>query len=71
MTIKTTGDVREILAQALEKAAAGDLSATDGKNMIGLANQICHSMTAEIKQQAMQTTLGRKCAAFGSTKINK
>lgn len=67
--ITTTGLIREALAAALTKAGNGELSATDGKNMIGLANQITTSMAVELKHQNMQSTLGLTVTEFGKINI--
>jgi hypothetical protein len=66
----TTGNIRKMLIQALEQASTGKLSADDGKNMIGLANQISHSMQTEVKAQAMALKLGHNVEKFGSLKVD-
>ena len=67
--ITTTGLLRATLAAALEKAANGELPAADGKNIIGLANQITTSMAVELKHQNMQSVLGQEVALFGNINI--
>lgn len=67
--ITTTGAIREALSAALIRAGKGELSATDGKNMIGLANQITTSMAVEIKHQNMQSGLGLTVSTFGHVNI--
>lgn len=67
--ITTTGKVREALADALDRVSRGELAATDGVVMIGLANQITHSMAVELKHQALENALGHKTVAFGSINI--
>jgi hypothetical protein len=69
VVITTTGKIREALASALEKAGRGELSAVDGKNMIGLANQITSNMAVELKHQAMQSGLGINVTTFGKVDI--
>lgn len=66
-----TKDVRKILTTAMEKAADGALSAEDGRNIIGLANQISHSMAVEIKALAMKERLGQKSETFGHLKVDE
>ena len=68
-TITTTGAVREALASALIRSSNGELSATDGKNMIGLANQITSSMAVELKHQNIQSALGMEVTTFGKVNI--
>ena len=66
MSKVTTGDVRDILASSLKKAAKSKLSAADGKNLIGLSNQISKSMAVEIKHTTMQKSLGNVTDTFGT-----
>lgn len=67
--ITTTGKIREALADALVRAGKGELSAVDGRNMIGLANQITTSMAVELKRQNMQSQLGLEVTEFGKVNI--
>ena len=69
MSKLTTGNVRDILAASLKQAAKGNLSSVDGKNLIGLANQISNSMSVEIKYANMQTTLGNATDSLGTVMI--
>jgi len=68
-SITTTGAIRDALAAALIRAAKGELSAVDGKNMIGLSNQITSSMAVELKHQNMQSALGLTVTTFGKVNI--
>ena len=68
-TITTTGNVREALADALQRVSKGELPANDAKAMIGLANQITTSMAVELKHQTIQSTLGHKVTTFGKVEI--
>lgn len=69
-THNTTSKIRSVLAEALDRAMAGNLSAEDGKNIIGLANQISHSMAVEVKVQTMNAKLGHNNEKFGSLRID-
>ncbi len=69
--ITTTGKIREALAEALVRAGRGELSAADGKNMIGLANQITSNMAVEIKHQTMQASIGNGVTTFGKVNIGE
>lgn len=66
-----TSQIRNILANALEKAAAGELSQHDAKSLVGLSNQITQSIAVEIKAVEMQLKLGQKVAKFGDFKVNE
>jgi len=65
VAIKTTGELREILTSKLEKACNSELSEVDGRNIIGLANQITKSMVAEARHTNTPITV------FGTLKIGK
>lgn len=65
-----TSQIRNILANALEKAAAGELSQSDAKSIVGISNQITQSIAVEIKAIEMQLKLGQKAAKFGDLKVN-
>lgn len=66
----TTSKIRGVLAEGLNKAISGELSAEDGKNIIGLANQISHSMAVEVKVMAMKSKLGHQVGKFGELKVD-
>jgi hypothetical protein len=65
----TTGKIRRILVDSLEKAAKGELSAEDGRNIIGLANQISHSMQSEVKVQLLKSQVGHQVDKFGQLEV--
>jgi hypothetical protein len=67
--ITTTGKVRAVLADALDRISRGELPAQDGQVMVGLANQITKNMAAEIKYQTIQSSLGLQATVFGSVCI--
>lgn len=69
MAITTSGKLRKVLVEAIERAAKGDMPQADGRNIIGLANQITLSMTAELKVRQMQVALNGAADAFGSVQI--
>lgn len=66
----TTANIRSVLADALNKAVKGNLSAEDGRNVIGLANQISQSMAVEVKVMSMKTQLGHQTEKFGELKVD-
>lgn len=69
MKITESGKIRAALADALVRASKGELSAIDGKNMIGLANQITLSISVELKHQNMESALGMEVTTFGKLNI--
>lgn len=66
----TTSRIRGVLAEALDRAMAGDLSNEDGRNVIGLANQISHSMAVECKVLILKTKLGHQSEKFGDLSVD-
>jgi hypothetical protein len=67
--ISTTKQIRRALAAALERASQGNLSASDGKNIIGLANQISQSMSTEVQVMKTKTALGHQVEKFGELEV--
>jgi len=67
----TTGAVRSLLAKTLARAASGELSSVDGKNIIGIANQISKSMSEEIKHNNMMVRLGVIVDTYGAIEIGE
>lgn len=64
-----TKDIRKMLAESMQKAVSGELPSEDGRNIIGLANQISHSMAVEVKVQITKERLGHQADKFGSLEI--
>ncbi len=64
-----TKDLRKMLAAALDKALNGELSSEDGRNIIGLANQITASMVTEVKVQILRERMGHQVDKFGDLNI--
>lgn len=64
-TISTTRAVRKTLVDALSKASKGELSQEDGKNIIGLSNQISKSMSTEVKVMSTKAKMGHQAKKFG------
>ena len=65
----TSGEIRKALSMALVEACNGRLSATDGKNIVGIANQIANSIKSEVQAQTMQTKMGHQVSVLGSLKV--
>lgn len=68
--MKTSG-IRKMLADAMEKASKGELATEDGRNIVGLANQISHSMAVEVKVSMMKDRLGQQTDKFGQLDIGE
>ena len=69
-TKNTTSSIRATLAKALERVMKGDLSADDGRNLIGLANQISQSMAVEVKVMTMKAKAGHQVDKFGELEVD-
>lgn len=70
MAKSTTSKIRGTLAAALERAMKGDLSSEDGRNIIGLANQISQNMAVEVKVLTMNVRLGHQQEKFGDLSVD-
>lgn len=64
--IKTSGDLREFLASALNGVSNGTFDVDKAKNVVKIAQQINESFYAEIKIAKIQTELGAERAKFGA-----
>lgn len=66
-----TSNIRKMLADSMKKASEGALPVEDGRNIIGLANQISQSMAVEVKVATMKERLGHQGEKFGQLEIDK
>jgi hypothetical protein len=66
----TTKAIRASLVNALSRATNGDLSAEDGRNIIGLANQISQSMGTEVKVMTTKLKMGHQVEKFGDLEVS-
>jgi len=66
----TTAKIRKTLSDALVRAANGNLSADDGRNIIGLANQISQNMAVEVKVMTMKMQMGHQTEKFGELAVD-
>jgi hypothetical protein len=69
--ISTTGKVQQMLIDSIDRACKGQVSASDGKNIIGFSNQLANIINVELKNQAMQAKLGLEVSAFGAMKLGE
>jgi len=51
-------------------AMKGELPSEDGRNIIGLANQISQSMAVEVKVMSMKIKAGQKVEEFGHLEVD-
>lgn len=68
-TKNTTAALRKTLLESIEKCAAGQLDHSDGKNLIGLSNQITSNMAVEVKVMTMRHQLGQAVSVFGALEV--
>lgn len=64
-------ELRKALTGALTKATKGQLPVDDGKNIIGLANQITSNMAVEVKVMTMKNSLGHAEQTFGHLNVDE
>jgi hypothetical protein len=69
MSKNKTKQIRKTLIDALERSSNGDLSAEDGRNIIGLANQITQSMGTEVKVMTTKMKMGHQVEKFGELEV--
>lgn len=65
-----TKDLRKKLIDVIDQIQAGELSASDGRNIVGAANQINISLQTELKNMKLQYELGRKVNTLGNMDIS-
>lgn len=65
----TTRSIRKTLVDCLSKASKGELDQADGKNIIGLANQLTQNMAVEVKVMTMKSKMGHQVQKFGDLNI--
>jgi len=58
--MKDTKALRKFLAETMVMIREGDVSPSDGRNIVGAANQINLSVGAELKKQKLDYEMGRK-----------
>lgn len=66
----TTANIRAALAAALERTLAGNMPVEDGRNIIGYANQISQSMSAEVRVMTMKAKAGHQVEKFGELQVD-
>jgi hypothetical protein len=68
--IKTTGDLREMLCDAINQVADGTMQPETARNLTKLAGRINDSFHAEAKISRLQIEIGRESSALGKLPIN-
>jgi hypothetical protein len=71
MAIKTTGELREFLANMLLGIKNGDLDEHKARNITKMAAQINESFYSEIKIAKVRMEAGDEAAKLGELAINK
>lgn len=69
--IRTTGELREFLVQAIIDVRAGTLDPEKAKNITRLASQVNDSFFSEIKCALVRKSLGQQNTEIGDLPINK
>jgi hypothetical protein len=69
--LKTTGELREFLAQMLLGVKNGDLALDQASRITKMAAQINESFYSEIKIAKVQLEAGKAVADLGALPINK
>lgn len=68
--IKTTGDLREFLASAINSVANGTMDTDKARNITKLAAQINESFYSEIKIAKVQIEMDKPTAELGTLPIS-
>lgn len=64
-----TKELRQFLVKTMQRIEKGEITANDGRNIIGCMNQINLSITAELKARKMAMEAGEKILPFGDMQI--
>ena len=56
--MKKTKEIRQFLINAMQKIEKGEMSASDGRNIVGCMNQINISIANELKSQRLAIEMG-------------
>ncbi len=65
-----TKDLRHKLFNAIDLIIDGKIAPSDGRNIVGAANQINISLQTELKSMKMQHELGQKVVAMGELSLD-
>lgn len=65
-----TKNLRSKLMNAIDLIASGDMSPSDGRNLVGTANQINISLQTELKSMKMQHEMGKQVTDLGEMEID-
>jgi len=71
MAKRETGQLRQLLIAAAEKAMEGNLSKEEGDLLIGLARQINNNMNAETEHRKNQARLQQQLTPYGRLVIGE
>lgn len=71
MAIKTTGELRAFVAEAMEEMKVGDLDIEKAQLVVKLSGRITESLYAEVKQQKLLIEVGKEPDHLGSQLIGE
>ena len=67
--IKTAGNLRDFLCEALELIEAGDMSPETARSIVKVSAQINESIYAELKHKKIQLEMGQQTEELGSLRL--
>ena len=69
--MKTTGDLRQVLANAIMDVKSGNMDSDTARNITKMAAQITESFYSEVKVAQTMKELGRVVKDFGDLPMDK
>jgi hypothetical protein len=69
MSATKSNELRAKLLNGLDMVVNGDLAPQDGRNVIGMANQLNLIMQTELKKQRLDAELGKKVIEWGDMEV--
>ena len=67
--MKKTKELRQFLIKIMQRIEKGEITANDGRNIIGCMNQINLSISTELKAKKMAIEAGEKIIPLGDMEI--
>jgi hypothetical protein len=68
-TLKKSGDLREVLLNAINDVQTGQLEEGQARNVIKLAGQVNESLYAECKVTSLKRDMGQESEKFGDLNL--
>jgi hypothetical protein len=69
--MKKTKELRAFLIRTMQRIEKGEISPSDGRNIVGCMNQINISINTELKARNMALNLGEKVEPMGEMVISE